>query len=184
MPGFITYTTVGYGDLHPTTPAGKSVFVVWALLGVGGLTVLISVRCDSVARGYTQSFSRTPQVIAEAYAGAFSTAVSSGTYDTQVYNRLKARATQARIEELERRNAELVANTLRLDELAADLIAHARTYHPHVRHVYDIDRHKRHSHEEPSRKLKELLVQEMAGEDEMTHHVVLKHRDMWKVCQY
>ena len=41
-PGFIAFTTIGYGDLSPETPAGRSVFVVWALLGVGTVTVLIS----------------------------------------------------------------------------------------------------------------------------------------------
>lgn len=122
------------------------------------------------------------QVIAEAYAGAFSTAVSSGAYDVQVYNRLQVRAVQARVEVLERRNAELMANKLRLEGLATDLIAHARTYHPHMRHVYAIDSHKRHSHDEPSRKLKELLLQELAAEDERAQHVILKHAEMRKVC--
>ena len=122
------------------------------------------------------------QVIAEAFSGAFSTVVASGAYDSQVYNRLQVRAIQARVEELERRNVELLANKIRLDELAADLVAHARAYHPHMRHVYGIDGHKRHSHNEPSRKLKELLVQEMASEDERTHHIILKHPEMRKVC--
>ena len=40
--GFIAFTTIGYGDLSPTTAAGRSVFVVWALLGVGTMTILIS----------------------------------------------------------------------------------------------------------------------------------------------
>jgi potassium channel subfamily K, other eukaryote len=39
---FISFTTIGYGDLSPTTAAGRSVFVVWALLGVGTLTILVS----------------------------------------------------------------------------------------------------------------------------------------------
>lgn len=43
LSGFITYTTVGYGDLYPKSPAGRAIFTFWALLGVGGLTVLISV---------------------------------------------------------------------------------------------------------------------------------------------
>ncbi|KAF9236056.1 hypothetical protein BU15DRAFT_89330 [Melanogaster broomeanus] len=31
---FIAFSTVGYGDMSPQTPAGRSIFVVWALLGV------------------------------------------------------------------------------------------------------------------------------------------------------
>ena len=40
--GFIAFTTIGFGDITPTNPAGRSVFVVWALLGVGTMTILIS----------------------------------------------------------------------------------------------------------------------------------------------
>ncbi|KAF8804602.1 voltage-gated potassium channel [Phlegmacium glaucopus] len=39
---FISFTTVGYGDFSPQTPAGRSIFVVWALLGVAAMTILIS----------------------------------------------------------------------------------------------------------------------------------------------
>ena len=38
----MAFTTCGYGDFAPSTPAGRSVFVVWALLGVGTMTILIS----------------------------------------------------------------------------------------------------------------------------------------------
>lgn len=40
--GFMAFTTTGFGDFAPATPAGRSVFVVWALLGVGTMTILIS----------------------------------------------------------------------------------------------------------------------------------------------
>lgn len=40
--GFIAFSTIGYGDYSPATPAGRSVFVVWALLGVGAMTILVS----------------------------------------------------------------------------------------------------------------------------------------------
>src|ERR1700720_2302115 len=40
--GFIAFTTIGYGDYYPNTPAGRSIFVVWAILGVGAMTILIS----------------------------------------------------------------------------------------------------------------------------------------------
>lgn len=40
--GFIAFSSIGYGDYAPATPAGRSVFVVWALLGAGAMTVLVS----------------------------------------------------------------------------------------------------------------------------------------------
>ncbi|KZT28026.1 voltage-gated potassium channel [Neolentinus lepideus HHB14362 ss-1] len=39
---FISFTTIGYGDFSPQTPAGRAIFVVWALLGVATMTILIS----------------------------------------------------------------------------------------------------------------------------------------------
>ena len=40
--GFMSFTTTGYGVPAPVTPAGRSVFVVWALMGVATMTILIS----------------------------------------------------------------------------------------------------------------------------------------------
>ncbi|KAJ7868633.1 hypothetical protein B0H14DRAFT_2729837 [Mycena olivaceomarginata] len=49
---FIAFTTIGYGDYSPETPAGRSVFVVWALLGVGTMTILISVISEAFSSKY------------------------------------------------------------------------------------------------------------------------------------
>ncbi|KAJ7484324.1 hypothetical protein FB451DRAFT_81760 [Mycena latifolia] len=49
---FIAFTTVGYGDYSPQTPAGRSVFVVWALLGVATMTILISVISEAFSSKY------------------------------------------------------------------------------------------------------------------------------------
>ncbi|KAJ3490752.1 hypothetical protein NLJ89_g11408 [Agrocybe chaxingu] len=49
---FISFTTVGYGDLYPRTPAGRSIFVVWALLGVGTMTILISILAEAYSTQY------------------------------------------------------------------------------------------------------------------------------------
>ena len=35
------------GDFTPRTPAGRSIFVVWALLGVGTMTILITSSCPT-----------------------------------------------------------------------------------------------------------------------------------------
>jgi hypothetical protein len=48
--GFITFSSVGYGDLAPTTPAGRAIFVFWAFLGVGTMTILISSECSVLGR--------------------------------------------------------------------------------------------------------------------------------------
>ena len=48
--GFMAFTTTGYGDFHPATPAGRSIFVVWALMGVATMTILISGKLGSLSR--------------------------------------------------------------------------------------------------------------------------------------
>ena len=47
--GFIAFTTIGYGDFAPETALGRSIFVFWALFGVGTMTVLIAGRLRLLA---------------------------------------------------------------------------------------------------------------------------------------
>ncbi|KAJ7074969.1 hypothetical protein B0H15DRAFT_45155 [Mycena belliarum] len=49
---FIAFTTIGYGDYSPQTPAGRAVFVAWALLGVATMTILISVISEAFSSKY------------------------------------------------------------------------------------------------------------------------------------
>ncbi|KAI0036228.1 hypothetical protein K488DRAFT_14494, partial [Vararia minispora EC-137] len=49
---FITFATIGYGDVHPLSPLGRSIFVFWALIGVGSMTVLIAVISDAFSSKY------------------------------------------------------------------------------------------------------------------------------------
>ncbi|KAI9568046.1 hypothetical protein HD554DRAFT_2022737 [Boletus coccyginus] len=49
---FISFATIGYGDLSPTTPAGRSIFVVWALVGVATMTIFISVVSEAYSSRY------------------------------------------------------------------------------------------------------------------------------------
>ncbi|KAF9457930.1 hypothetical protein BDZ94DRAFT_1174632 [Collybia nuda] len=53
---FISFTTIGYGDFTPTTPAGRSVFVFWALLGVATMTILISILSEAYSNRYKRVF--------------------------------------------------------------------------------------------------------------------------------
>ncbi|OBZ77638.1 Outward-rectifier potassium channel TOK1 [Grifola frondosa] len=52
---FIAFTTTGYGDLTPQTPAGRAIFVVWALFGVGTLTILVSVLQEAGSSRYKRA---------------------------------------------------------------------------------------------------------------------------------
>ncbi|KAI0316077.1 hypothetical protein OF83DRAFT_1173241 [Amylostereum chailletii] len=49
---FITFTTVGYGDYSPATSLGRSIFVFWAIMGVGAMTILIAVISDAFSSKY------------------------------------------------------------------------------------------------------------------------------------
>ncbi|KAJ9151199.1 Potassium channel protein [Pleurostoma richardsiae] len=48
---FVSLTTVGYGDMVPISPAGKSFFVLWSLLALPTTTVLISNAGDTIVKG-------------------------------------------------------------------------------------------------------------------------------------
>lgn len=49
---YVSLTTVGYGDLSPTSNAGKPFFVVWSLLAVPTMTILISDLGDTVIASF------------------------------------------------------------------------------------------------------------------------------------
>ncbi|KAF8804604.1 voltage-gated potassium channel [Phlegmacium glaucopus] len=49
---FIAFSTVGYGDFSPKTQAGRSIFVVWALIGVATMTTLISIITEAYSKSY------------------------------------------------------------------------------------------------------------------------------------
>lgn len=51
---FVIFTSIGYGDFAPKTSSGRAFFVVWALLGVGTLTILFSVLSDAWANRMQQ----------------------------------------------------------------------------------------------------------------------------------
>lgn len=44
---FVIFSSIGYGDLSPTTNAGRAFFIVWTLAGFGTLTVLLSILTDA-----------------------------------------------------------------------------------------------------------------------------------------
>jgi len=48
--GFVTLTTVGYGDVYPVTPAGRALGAIIALLGVG----LVALPASILASGFIE----------------------------------------------------------------------------------------------------------------------------------
>ena len=46
---YFTYTlitTIGYGDIYPTTASTRPFFVIWSLIAVPMVTVLIVIMCE------------------------------------------------------------------------------------------------------------------------------------------
>ncbi|KAK1219250.1 Potassium channel [Marasmius sp. AFHP31] len=77
---FISFTTIGYGDFSPKTPAGRSVFVVWALFGVATMTILISVPGP-------------PIVVSEAYTSRYKNILKVGIF-TRMVEKFQAKEMQ------------------------------------------------------------------------------------------
>ena len=73
--GFIAFTTIGYGDLAPQSAIGRSIFVFWALFGVGAMTVLF-------AGTFSDSCTPASDIqLATVVSDAFSTKYRSVTHD-------------------------------------------------------------------------------------------------------
>jgi Ion channel len=56
--GFITATTVGYGDLHPTSGIGKFVAVLLALVGLILTGIIVGLAVEAASFTYEQSRQR------------------------------------------------------------------------------------------------------------------------------
>lgn len=49
---YVSLLTIGYGDLSPTSNAGKPFFIVWSLIAVPTMTILISDMGDTVIASF------------------------------------------------------------------------------------------------------------------------------------
>ena len=49
---YVSLLTIGYGDLSPTSNAGKPLFIVWSLIAVPTMTMLISDMGDTVVASF------------------------------------------------------------------------------------------------------------------------------------
>ncbi|TKA80052.1 hypothetical protein B0A55_01758 [Friedmanniomyces simplex] len=50
---YVCLLTIGYGDKHPDSNAGRAFFVFWSLLAVPSLTILISNMGDTIVKGFS-----------------------------------------------------------------------------------------------------------------------------------
>ena len=54
---YVTFTTIGYGNVVPTSFAGRAFFIVWALFGIAVMTILLSVLTESWSRNFRSAVS-------------------------------------------------------------------------------------------------------------------------------
>ncbi|KAL4264001.1 two pore domain potassium channel family protein [Pleurotus pulmonarius] len=57
---FMSFMTIGYGDFAPVTPAGRSIFVLWALMGIATMTILISIISEAYTSRYKHALRSDP----------------------------------------------------------------------------------------------------------------------------
>ena len=57
---FITATTVGYGDLHPTKRRSKLIAVLIALIGLLFTGLIVAIGVHAVGKAWTLKFERPP----------------------------------------------------------------------------------------------------------------------------
>ncbi|KAG8798130.1 hypothetical protein FRC17_007553, partial [Serendipita sp. 399] len=50
---FTAFSTIGYGDVSPKTGPGRVCFIAWSLLGVGTMTILVSVLSEAAQSRYS-----------------------------------------------------------------------------------------------------------------------------------
>ncbi|KAG8970668.1 hypothetical protein FRC03_004050 [Tulasnella sp. 419] len=169
---WVSFVTIGYGDLTPKSPAGRAIFVVWALMGVAAMTILISV-------------------LSEAYSTRYNSALQTGSFEKAIksFNRKANSAAKSKEEQdkghpkgakameavtlkklseekwppKERTQQLLEKARDQLDEVPLDVIKHAKAFNDHVRYFAD---HPQHPDEPPPPGLSALL-DELAQAEQM-----------------
>ena len=128
------------------TLTGRSVFVVWALLGVGAMTILISGR--KTLFEFTGGLHLAFAVLSEAYSSRYKNVLSKGSLERAVRNsrgryatspsspsapgthtRLHSRSVSPDFSPGRRFTRDAKRN---LETLPADLLSHAKTFHEHI----------------------------------------------------
>ncbi|KAG6820922.1 hypothetical protein H0H93_009696 [Arthromyces matolae] len=97
--------TLSQGDLTPQTPAGRSVFIFWALLGIATMTILISIL----------------PVVSEAYSSRYKSIFTSGLIN-QAIKRYQDRAREAARERIRPRSATTTLVSTRPPDTSTTLV--------------------------------------------------------------
>jgi len=169
---WMSFSTIGYGNFSPTSPAGRAIFVVWALMGVATMTILIAV-------------------ISEAYTSRYNSALQKSAYRKAITN-FEEKHHDEHVEEAEEHtparsldHAEetaeeelyeakdftpsglaqkiLDSSHHHLDPIPMDVIKNAKIFRDHVRYFAG---HPMHPREPPPPTLSQLL-DEMAEAEKM-----------------
>jgi potassium channel subfamily K, other eukaryote len=152
--GFVAFSTIGYGDIGPRTGPGRVCFVVWSLLGVGTMTVLISV-------------------LSEAYQSRYSTVIQNGLFGKAIRNyQNKTNSTKqashldiptydSETMTVEERRAALDKTKVEIAKLPPKIIAQANIFNIHLQSALS-----HNSSEGPSPELQKAL-DEIMDEGEM-----------------
>ncbi|KAJ7746481.1 hypothetical protein DFH07DRAFT_832698 [Mycena maculata] len=136
---YVAFTTIGYGDYSPQTPAGRSIFVAWALLGVATMTILISVISEAFSSQYhsalhagvfhraVKRYRERARVIAEKTRRGKNKLLSSGSSGPQSRPPISAhQSTQDALTEAHIRTQN------ELEALPHKILADAKTFHEHL----------------------------------------------------
>ncbi|QRW10440.1 ion channel protein [Ceratobasidium sp. AG-Ba] len=112
---FCTFSTVGYGDFAPKTPAGRAFFVGWALFGIAAMTILISV-------------------LTEAYSSRYQTVIHSGVLDRAVKSIRAQRRSRTRpnTQSSHSHHSPVSRQIPDPDGLAVDIVTNARAIREHM----------------------------------------------------
>ncbi|PVG03251.1 hypothetical protein CPB86DRAFT_749431 [Serendipita vermifera] len=154
---FTAFSTIGYGDISPRTGAGRVCFIAWSLLGVGTMTILISV-------------------LSEAYQSRYSTVIHNGLFDKAIRSYQKRTQTDRQtsqpeipsydpgaMTEQEIREA-LDETKVEMSSLPPKIVSHARAFHAHLQYVIT-----HNSQDKPppglQRALDELMAEEAMNDD-------------------
>ncbi|MBW0500732.1 hypothetical protein O181_040447 [Austropuccinia psidii MF-1] len=57
--GYVAFLTLGYGDFTVRHPGGRAVFIAWALLGIGNMTLLLTVLTQVWELKYKRAISKS-----------------------------------------------------------------------------------------------------------------------------
>lgn len=61
--GFVTGTTVGYGDFRPSRPAGKAFAIVIAYLGLIQIGIIVALAVQAVTEAYDARAALAPSAL-------------------------------------------------------------------------------------------------------------------------